>query len=405
MKHTAAEPLRTPEQELLLGAIRVDRAWDGRLRDLLTQGLDWPALRQTALRQKVLPLLYTRLKALGEDVLPPEEMARLQELYLANARATLMLSRRLLSVLNLLSGQGIEALPLKGPALAIQAYGDVALRQFPADLDILIHVEDLNRVYDLLIQAGYRALVPLKPKTAPWLPVAEKDLPFLGGGGMLEIHWAASPSYLASRISQERFWQQRTPLRLNGKEIRGLSPGDTCLLLCLHGAAHQWQRLGLIADLAHLARAYPNLDWLALLDWAERFHLRTILCLGLQLAERIGGAEFAPDVRARFHADSSARALAARVMRRPFDGDETTLPPMTKFSFGLRSKEHFPDRLYYVFHRFLALTRDDLIATDLPDSLFPLYYLLRPWRLLRKYGRMLVTQWILGRRNPAPRAR
>jgi hypothetical protein len=43
--------------------------------------------------------------------------------------------------------------PFKGPALAVQAYGDLSLRQYD-DLDLLIHEADVPRAYQLLIANG-----------------------------------------------------------------------------------------------------------------------------------------------------------------------------------------------------------------------------------------------------------
>jgi hypothetical protein len=99
---------------------------DDRLRDLLRRRLDWPALIQTATEQRVLPLVYTSLQTLGDDLVPAGHKARLKELYRANARASLRSAQALLALLDLLADRGIDAIPLKGPVLAVQAYGDVA---------------------------------------------------------------------------------------------------------------------------------------------------------------------------------------------------------------------------------------------------------------------------------------
>ena len=49
---------------------------------------------------------------------------------------------------------GVPAMALKGPALAISAYGDLAMRVF-ADLDFMVRVEDLPRAAAALGRAGY----------------------------------------------------------------------------------------------------------------------------------------------------------------------------------------------------------------------------------------------------------
>jgi hypothetical protein len=61
--------------------------------------------------------------------------------------------QQLLQTLELLRESGIQTVPFKGPALAVQAYGDLSLRQYD-DLDLLIHEADVPRAYQLLIANG-----------------------------------------------------------------------------------------------------------------------------------------------------------------------------------------------------------------------------------------------------------
>src|SRR2546426_10956064 len=72
------------------------------------------------------------------------------------ARRNLCLTGDLLSLLELFEARGIPAVPFKGPVLAVQAYGDVALREF-RDLDILVTHRDITRARELLLARGFSA--------------------------------------------------------------------------------------------------------------------------------------------------------------------------------------------------------------------------------------------------------
>ena len=371
-------PRLSPEQQVLLGAIRVDGAQEERLREILARGLDWPLLRQMALSHEVLPLLYIRLKALGEDLLPTDELEQLRALYLANVHRTLRLTQKLLRALDLLAGRGIEALPFKGPALAVQAYGEVSLRQF-VDLDILIHPQNFRPTYELLVNAGYGPLFPMSDRKAeelmgsaqvcpdPAQPHAVADrrlrrwmrhvnhLGFSGHDCMLEVHWAVAPRFLASRLDPERFWQGLQSAYLNGRGLPVFSPENTALTLCLHGARHRWYQLKGIADLAHLVQRYPTLDGASLLEQSEGLGLRRILCLGLQLAEVVGGAALQPAVRTLVYQDVHARELAHHVQGLLFVGKQSDGHNglVARLLFDLRSRDHLQDQLCYLFERIL----------------------------------------------------
>lgn len=63
---------------------------------------------------------------------------------------------QLASVIDALAAEGIGALPFKGPVLALQAYGDPAMREY-LDLDILVRREHVSRTLSILGDLGYRS--------------------------------------------------------------------------------------------------------------------------------------------------------------------------------------------------------------------------------------------------------
>ena len=373
MKREPIARALSPEEQVLLGAIRLDRAQDARLRELLGsgvpvgRGLDWAALRQMAQGHGVSPLVYARLQALGETLLPAEERARWNTFYRANARHNLYLARRLLRVLELLTGGGVEALPFKGPVLALQAYGDLSRREFN-DLDILVRPRDFRPAHELLTRAGYRPLFSTEDeRQRGWVPLGwgpeggqaprgarpAGHLAFAEGDCTLELHWATAPGFLAPPSAAEMFWQGTQSVELLGRTVRTFSPQNTLLVLCIHGARHRWGELRWIADLAQLVERTPEGAWSPLLAQGEELGMRRILGLGLCLAEEPGGAALPGLVRARVHEDRGARRLAA-LIQGWFRGDMLQSPAMGlahRLSFDLRSRERWRDRLRYLLAR------------------------------------------------------
>ena len=70
-----------------------------------------------------------------------------------------MLTAELIKIMDLYRSQGIQAMPYKGPVLAVQAYGDVTLREFD-DLDIVLRQRDMAKANDAIQGAGYRPRFP-----------------------------------------------------------------------------------------------------------------------------------------------------------------------------------------------------------------------------------------------------
>src|SRR5207249_1097507 len=113
-----------------------------------------------------------------------------------NARRNLYMLRALLEILDLFEQHGIRAIPFKGPLLAAQAYGGVALRCF-LDLDILIQPNELERARSLLVSRGYRADAAGNiPKQALLRYGYECSLR-RDDGVLVELQWRLWPRYFS----------------------------------------------------------------------------------------------------------------------------------------------------------------------------------------------------------------
>ena len=89
--------------------------------------LDWTRLLALAREHSVEPAIYW---VLSKDPLPPAVLDQLRESCGETARHNLALSAELARLLALFAQTGIEVLPLKGPTLAAELYGNLALRAF-----------------------------------------------------------------------------------------------------------------------------------------------------------------------------------------------------------------------------------------------------------------------------------
>src|SRR6202042_525320 len=79
---------------------------------------------------------------------------RLEKTSRKNMARAIYLSHELTRILEIFESRGIQAIPYKGPVLAAQAYGDIALRQFH-DLDIVLRQRDLPAAHEVMMGLGY----------------------------------------------------------------------------------------------------------------------------------------------------------------------------------------------------------------------------------------------------------
>ncbi len=385
MKFT--HPLKTarPEHDLLLycGRTCPDTERGDHIKRLVQNGVDWPYLTQLALRHGLTPLLYKNLNATCPEAVPKNVFDQLRDQYNANARRNLFLTGYLVRILHFFESEGISAIPLKGPALAATVYGDPALRPF-SDLDILVRKHDVIRARDLLVSEGYQPEFDLSEIQAAALlrSQCELSLTACDGRPTIELHWRIVPRYFNLPIGFENL-SERASRDESG--FLTLGPEDTLLVLCMHGIKHLWTRLMWVCDVAELIRAYP-LDWERVLKISSTLGSQRMLFLGLLLAGKLLGASFPREVMKRVEADFLVNRLAAQVEKRLFQRAEKTPGLLESSLFHVRARERLQDRFRYCVRFAMATTYGDWTFVPLPDFLFPLYSLVRPFRLAAKYG-------------------
>src|SRR5258708_33332393 len=139
-----------------------------RLRGLL-RCADWARLLVLAEAHGVAGHLTACLRSLDEDLVPSEVRQTLVDRRRAQNFFTLRLTAELFRILDRFTSEGIGALVVKGPVLAVQAYGDPAMRAYGA-LDLLLRQRDIRRATELMSAAGYAPAVPLSAIDAGRIP-------------------------------------------------------------------------------------------------------------------------------------------------------------------------------------------------------------------------------------------
>lgn len=355
--HQLPDPEFTAEQKVLLWAIRTDHIMDRDVAGILTAGIDWKYVRETAAQHGVIPLLYRRLKGEMAGLVPPDELLTLKKIFREHIIRNIRMTQRLFQILDLLASSGIAAMPFKGPALAVQAYGDLSMRRF-RDLDILIHADDVDRAYRILDKQGYVLRNPGRMNIERTFGFLDgKDLNFHFQGFVLELHWKLIEQFLAVPLEMNEIWDRAVPIVINGRNLSTLSPEDMVLLLCFHGHKHGWQDIGWLSDLISMTSHHPNLQWHEIFSRAENLGLKRIVVTSLFLAQKYGGIRCTPELESLCISDSAIHSLARDLQLDIFRSRTLAISPF----FYLKSRERFRDQilflLYYPANRVLVFLR------------------------------------------------
>ena len=379
------------ENELLLccGTTLNSPGKASRIRRLAQGGIDWPYLIRTARRHGVMPLLYWNLKEIHFETVPEGVLKELCNEYRINMIRNLFLTAKLFNLLDLFQTNGISAIPYKGPTLSVLAYGDICLRHF-VDLDFIVHRDDVLRAKELLLSEGYRPEYVLSPDQELAYLQHECEYNFFGDHRsiLVELHWDIVQKYFSCQFDVNKLWNDLEPVSLLGRQVMTVSPEQLLLILCLHnGGKHQWETLGWICDIAQLIGVRKDLDLERILDNAFRSGIERILFLGLYLAKDMLGADIPNEINKRLMNDPAIPSLAEEVRKRAFTETENISGEAERFVFYLRMRENLKDKMQYCFRRLFTSTKTDWSLLRLPAPLFPFYRFLRPFRLVRKFGR------------------
>ena len=377
------------EIELLLCCARgrADAQTARRIEGLLRGRIDWARFTSLSLRHGVMPLVYRRLKGSFAPLVPPRALGRLADLYKQNAARNLYLTGEMLRVIDALEAEGVEPIPYKGPALAREAYGDTALRQF-VDLDILVRPRDVWGASAALARIGFEPHFKLggARERRAFLRLSYVQLFTRPGDALaVELHWNVAPRFFNFPFRIERLWESCGSLTVAGRDVRAVAPELLILLLCVHGNKDMWARLEWVCAIDALLAREPPPRVETILGEARAHGATGVLLLGLALAHDLLETPLPAAVLEKIASARAVTRLAASVRGQMF-ADDPKVPTLSEqVRFHTRSKDGLRARAVYCARLALTSTPVDWAAagsTARPTLATPF---VRPLRLMKKY--------------------
>lgn len=357
---------------------------------------DWKALRTLTVTNNLTSTVHTGAK----QALPPayQNHATMIELRLLAKLNRLKSQERIAALIQLAAvfpRQGIPMLAFKGPILSLELFGDPAVRN-SCDLDILVPEDKLSSASHCLRALGYIPQPSVWDATPKRKALQQKrgrqmHLVFRKNGVTVELHWRICYRFA---VSFDTLWKTKRTFLLDGQPVFTLGSQENLCYLITHGAGHGFRQLRWLLEIHtllertdfDLSALYDTmagrgvgmllLEVLVLLYRLPGFPMPTTLCLSGQTIEfrKTGqtirlfwNRDAANDVRKALRLVNAVTPLLQRTdPREGLDG---------------RYYKHLLPRLEGRTPFLLSLFAPDtpeLEWIDLPDSLFFLYYFLRP---------------------------
>ncbi len=375
-----------PEWQLLLAACSAGTSSKNSalLHPLLRPSVRWQSLFALADHHGVQPLLFQTLKSL-EAAVPPAEMLAIAQSSQTNLHKSLLLARELIRIVDHLSSLNLEVIPYKGLALAELIYRDIALRQ-PGDIDLLIHADDFPRIHDAVHELGYTAQTQFSKAQERAYLKSGYECAFDGAAGrnLLEVQWAVLPRFYAMDFDMNGLFDRAVTVTVAGRPMKTPCPADLLLVLAVHAAKHVWSRLVWLCDIARLIAQLmsdPDLPW----DWVESqarsLGIARIVSVSLLLSHRLLGAALPPGAEELVAADPASHLLAQEIQTRIATNAAMDVESVAYFRLMMRLRERRADRVRFLQRLIFTPGPGEWNAIRLPQSLFPLYRVVRLSRL------------------------
>jgi hypothetical protein len=355
----------------------------------------WPDFLMWVDRHRVAPLVYINLSRYAGKAIPSSIIRELRNRFERNAHRGLANGTELVRLYKLLQENGIPVLSLKGSVLALQFYGNLAWRN-AGDIDLLVSPHQVEQADRILRDRGYRRISPeLSPRKQCQFKRLANHFEYYRTDShlMIDLHWRLSVSKFLLPLDFGQLWSRGRFLVMAGYTVPAMSRRDLLLFLGVHGAHHAWYRLFWLVDLAEILRQDQEMDWSRLMADASQLGALRSMAQGVVLAHLLLDAPLPHPVRAYTARDRTVAYLVKEALRHILR-HRTHLP-----TFSRLVQKKIQTRIRYDLKLLcdsrykievltnLILTPLDWETVRLPDSLFSLYYLLRPLLFVRRHLR------------------
>jgi Uncharacterised nucleotidyltransferase len=323
---------KTTELRLLLASARAHPTAEDEtaIRQLLKEGVDWTLFVRKAIDHALAGLAGHTLARLASDMVPADILDAFQSFIEQTRKNNRALLGELCQLLESLAAVQVEAIPYKGPVLAMQAFGDPGLREF-RDLDFLIHDRDLPQTIKTMCDQGYERLP--KNLTAAQLDVLHRlqgeDFMVKRDVATVEPHTRLTPQKMALDIDYDGLWRRARRENIFGHQVLTLEPEDTLVLLAIHGGKELWWDIKWAVDVSAFIASHPGLDWNVIAERARAQGCLRMLLVATSLAHTYFGTKIVGSITAMQADDPVMKQIIQRIVAR-WEMDDPGGPPSNR---------------------------------------------------------------------------
>ena len=320
------------------------------------------------------------------DILPAPYADQLQKNTMVQSARLMHRTAEVIYIHNKLKDAGIENVPYKGVVLSQQLFGDNISRH-SSDMDFLINPGDFARAKAILETEGYVADY-YNPAYEKFILKTSHELVFRKRKGNIllnfELHWAITNKMLDIPITNKKVMSEKMACRIAGVEIETFSLQNHFLVILIHhGVNDIWRSIRHAMDVALFVQLHSkSIDWKKLCADAHKYKIHYTASTGIQLAHELFGTPVPVEFSEK---PSGIGAILHNMLRYPPIEKGKLKTDNIKQQLALRDSTIDKLRVLWAYV-LTGITPNirDMEAVHLPELLYPLYYIIKPFRILVK---------------------
>jgi hypothetical protein len=361
------------------------------LTERLKCKVNWPSFFEMIDRHRMIPYVFDNLKVKKTSI-PEGIFLDMKSRFEKNQVKMLALGGEMVRISNVFKENSIPILFFKGPVLSIQLYGDVAKRQ-SRDIDTIVKQTDADKAHEILLHNGYNRIAPsinLSPKQNEVNYRVKSESAYMHKSKhiILELHWKLFNFPCLLPLHHFDPWDKPTTVQFGENSIDTINPFFLAHYLSTHGSFHFWFRLFWLKDFATLINTWNEKEWkkeweLALASGTERTFAQSSI-----LANLFFGTKIIPDIYSYSKGNKvifqSVNKSVKSILASEKENTSGGFHKLNNLFYFMKLRKPLKHKI-----RCLAYERTSYVdwqILSLPDRLFFLYYILRPFLMI--YGRI-----------------
>ena len=320
-----------------------------------------------------------------EECLPGTIYERIKHINVNQSKKTLLFTGELFKIHEILNANNISHIFFKGSLLSLELYNDIGFRNFK-DIDLLVSKKDVEKAVKLITDLNYSIIEPKiklseKQKKVNYSISHHYHLRHNINPIEVELHWNLTNPKSYFSVPTNELINNKRNLDFQNQVLPYISSSENIVFLAAHGAIHQWYRLFWLKDFSELLLKTSSEEINNAWELAKKLKLKKCLTQACILSQLIYKTDLPAFIK--------SKKINHKLIQVPLKSIATTELKQQggfgKFKYVFYRLSLKPTIIYYFDLIYRLRTHfSDWEIIKLPDNLFFLHYLLRPFLLIYK---------------------